>query len=335
MTDFAISKKAWPHERRDFNHERREFNFNRTNKEYPNYTILKKPIYKNPFEFPKPRNVELGSRNLMMQNAKNIKNLQTLRSVKAQTPHSMYNPELIIEPLTFNQKTYNVIRDDYLCGGTKQRGLVPLMENSEATEFVYAGPTTGYAQVALAYAAKITGKRATIIVNREKNVHPFTSKAFNYGAKIIQVSNGHLRKIQIKAESYVENRPFAELIPFGGNSEKFIEYMYDSIMFALPQELIENNPKRLWLVCGSATLLQVLYRVFPTTEFIIIQIGKKIWDDQLQLHRTTKYVANERFQEKAFVMPPYPTVATYDAKLWIYASQHARDGDFIWNVACD
>lgn len=301
--------------------------------EYPKYTILKKG-YRSPYEFAQPRKVKSDAR--IMQNAKNLKNLQTLRSEeKAQTPHSLYNPQLIIEPIIFNQKTYNIIRDDYLCGGTKQRGLVPLMENSQATEFVYAGPTTGYAQVALAYSAKITGKRATIIVNREKNVHPFTSKAFNYGAKIIQVSNGHLRKIQLKAESYVEARPYAELIPFGGNSEKFIEYMYDSIVDALPQELIEKNPKRLWLVCGSATLLQILYRVFPATEFIIIQIGKKIWDDQLQSYRTTKYIANERFQEKAYVMPPYPTVATYDAKLWIYASQHAKDGDYIWNVASD
>jgi len=247
----------------------------------------------------------------------------------------IYNPQLIIDPIVFNQKTYHVVRDDYLCGGTKQRGLVPLMENSPATEFVYAGPTTGYAQVALAYAAKLTGKKATIIINKETIIHPFTNKAYNYGAHIIRINNGHLRKIQQKAQNYVNERPYSELIPFGGNSEKFIEYMYDSIMDALPQELIENNPKRMWLVCGSSTLLQVLYRVFPRTEFIIIQIGKKIWDDQLQLYRTTKYVANERFQEKAFVMPPYPSVATYDAKLWIYASQHAKDGDYIWNVACD
>jgi len=251
----------------------------------------------------------------------------------------LYNPTLIVDPITYNQKTYNIIRDDYLSGGTKQRGMVPLMEHSNATEFVYAGPTTGYAQIALAYAAKLTGKNATIIVNKDKHMHPFTRKAFDFGANVIPIQHGHLQKIQAKAVSYVNNRAYAELIPFGGSSPEFMRFMQTSIENALPpvlQDLIEDGgPKRMWIVGGSATLLNVLYKVFPKTYFTVIQIGKKIWDDQLDLTRTTKHIAIEKFKEPATFIPPYPSVSTYDAKLWIFAAQYGKDGDYIWNVAAD
>jgi hypothetical protein len=46
--------------------------------------------------------------------------------------------------------TVNVVRDDLLLGGTKQRALVKLIEsNLGFNEFVYAGPSSGFAQVAL------------------------------------------------------------------------------------------------------------------------------------------------------------------------------------------
>lgn len=251
----------------------------------------------------------------------------------------IYNPKLIIRPIIYNQKTYNVIRDDYLVGGTKQRGMIPYLESSRSKEFVYAGPTNGYAQVALAYAAYLTGRKATLIVNKEKFMHAFTRKAYDYGAKIIPIPNGHLHKIQNKAADYVKHRPDAEVVPFGGYTPQFVDLMHKNIELALPDDLRElintGGPTRMWLVGGSATLLNVLYKVFPHTEFMVIQIGKKIWDDQLDLSRTTKYVAAEQFQEPAMIMPPYPSVSTYDAKLWIFATQYGKNGDYIWNVAAD
>lgn len=52
-------------------------------------------------------------------------------------------------------------------------------------------------------------------------------------------------------------------------------------------------------------------------------------------YEATKYVAPEKFWERALTQPPYPTVATYDAKLWQFVEQHGQDGDHVWNVAAD
>ena len=52
----------------------------------------------------------------------------------------------------------NIIRDDYIYGGTKTRALVDLFINSDKSEFIYASPVNGLAQVALAQAAYLTRK---------------------------------------------------------------------------------------------------------------------------------------------------------------------------------
>jgi hypothetical protein len=66
-----------------------------------------------------------------------------------------------------------------------------------------------------------------------------------------------------------------------------------------------------------------------------VQVGKKIWPDQLEENRTTLYISEERFTEKALIQPDYPTVSTYDAKLFTFFLKYGLDGDYIWNVGKD
>ena len=94
-------------------------------------------------------------------------------------------------------------------------------------------------------------------------------------------------------------------------------------------------PKTIWLVAGSATILSVLYEIFPKTYFNVVQVGAKIWDDQLDKKRTTLYISDEKFSHIAEQQPPYPTVSTYDAKLWKYFLKYGKNNDYIWNVGKD
>lgn len=240
----------------------------------------------------------------------------------------IFSPPLMIVPIEYNSKQFYIIRDDLLIGGSKQRGLVPLIKNSTSKCFVYASPNNGYAQIALAYACKLCDKKCVIFVNDVS--HPFTDLAHNLGATIKYIKNGFLKKIQKSATRYATLNN-CELIPFGVDTQYFVDYMVESITLAKPDNF---NPKKIWLVAGSATLLKVLYKVFPETHFCVVQVGKTIWDDQLELGRTTLYIAPEKFIDDANHPPPYPTVSSYDAKLWQFA-RNGDDGDYIWNVATD
>lgn len=210
------------------------------------------------------------------------------------------NPPVYIQPLTAKLEsgqeiTVQVIRDDLLTGGTKQRALpVLITSNPTANEFIYAGPAFGFAQVALAYVARLMKKQAVLFVARQQDGHlqPLTARAAAMGATIKEVFPPNtLKDVQQAGEDYVKKRneqcpshqPVAVLLPFGLNCELFINALETSLKQALPPELLmeEKNPARVWVTCGSGALLATLSKIWPKTTFLAVQVGKKIWPDQL------------------------------------------------------
>ena len=239
------------------------------------------------------------------------------------------NKEIKISKYKVNSNTYNVIRDDFLKGGTKQRAIEVFLEK-EIDEYIYAGPTEGYAQIALAYLCKLHKKKAILFVSGQKKSH-LTKKAQDLGAKIF--FKKYTRKIaQKKAQEYEKSHPKSKLLPFGLESPEFLKMLKKNIKKAFPKDI--QSPKRMWLVAGSGTILKALQSVFPKTKFQVVQVGKKIWPDQLR-KKDTLYISSKKFWEIADPLPPYPSVSTYDAKLWEFVEEYGKDEDYIWNVAKD
>ena len=150
-----------------------------------------------------------------------------------------------------------------------------------------------------------------------------------------------LAKLQEAAHELVltlqaQNGPdSAHIFELGFRDETYIQLLADKIRAAAPASLLLRPPTRLWLTCGSATVLHALARVFPTTHYLAVQVGRNLWPDLFTGISYTKYVAPERFYQETANRPPYPSVAAYDAKLWQFVQEHGEDGDFIWNVGCD
>lgn len=70
------------------------------------------------------------------------------------TLKAVLSPRVILTPLAINNGTIQVVRDDKLIGGSKQRALNKYLTEAikeGLSEFVYASPPPGYGQVALAY----------------------------------------------------------------------------------------------------------------------------------------------------------------------------------------
>eukprot|EP01117_Protostelium_nocturnum_P010623 TRINITY_DN3823_c0_g1_i1.p1 TRINITY_DN3823_c0_g1~~TRINITY_DN3823_c0_g1_i1.p1 ORF type:complete len:358 (-),score=121.47 TRINITY_DN3823_c0_g1_i1:806-1879(-) len=257
------------------------------------------------------------------------------------------NPPIVLEDIeNRNGRKLKVIRDDLLIGGTKQRALIAyLSSRSSIDEFVYAGPVFGYAQIALGYASKLTGKKGTLFLESKDPLHPLTQKAKSFGAKVIQVgSRATLKQVQEESQNYVEREKregrHIELLPFGLHDEEFINLLVKSIREAVEKgspELLreETTPKRMWLVVGSGTIMEALHRIWPQTHLLLVQVGKRVWPDQVEHIKHTLYVAPEKFWEISKRLPPYPSVSTYDAKLWQFVEDHGESGDFIWNVGKD
>lgn len=240
---------------------------------------------------------------------------------------------------------YILIQEGYLPGGTKQRAFIPYLNSTNYNVYIYAGPSSGYAQIALAIAANITDKKAIIFVEYSYGKAPFSDRARSYGAivnDIFIVDNKQIKKpapleiVQQKAKDYlnelISQGISATILEFGGSNKEIIDLLRTQLIEAIPKDF---NPKRMWLVAGSGTILKVLAEILPNTFFEVVQVGKKIWPDQLPQGRSRLHIAPEKFYEKAILQPPYPTVATYDAKLWQFVQKYGESGDYIWNVGMD
>lgn len=249
------------------------------------------------------------------------------------------NPPVLIYNITHADKQFTILDDGVLVGGTKQRLLGEIMGMIDADEVIYAGPSIGIAQLALAYTASLWGKRATVFLNTPNlDLDVYTIRSISYGAKIFfaRGRNGRtLLETQKASKKYASvNKKRRLLLPFGIKSppgELYFEVFRKALIEALPKNI--PPPRRLWLVAGSGFLFDVLHSIFPVTKLMIVQVGRKIWQDQLDGIDCELFVAPETFYERAIFQPPYKTVPNYDAKLWQFVLQYGRDGDAIWNVA--
>lgn len=251
-----------------------------------------------------------------------------------QVPEILYNPPIIITDHKYNNISFKVFRDDNLIGGTKQRAMVSTLNKIDKEKIIYAGPTSGLAQVAIAYSAKLLHKTAVLFLNKLKNKQSDLTKlalSFN-SVELHEIENGHLNKLIDCAKKYNKKNKNSYMISLGGNEPTYIKELIKNIKKSLPKSI---NPIRIWIVAGSATILNVLYKIFPKTHFMVVQVGKTIWPDQLKNKRTTLFISNEKFYDEALLQPPFPTVKTYDAKLWVFFIKHGKNGDYIWNVGKD
>lgn len=243
------------------------------------------------------------------------------------------NPPIIIDKFLVKKNVkVNVVRDDFLIGGTKQRALDIFMID-RYKEYIYTGPAEGYAQIALAYVGKIYDKQITIFLPERKEETELTKKAKDFGAKIKYISPpNRIRNLREKALNYEKRKLDRKVLPFGLDDPVYIAYLGQRIKQAWGRK---RKPKRMWLVAGSATILRALNLISPDTLFLVIRVGMKLWPDQLEGIKHKIYKSDFRFFQKAKQLPPYESVSTYDAKVWEFVAKYAKDGDYVWNVARD
>lgn len=225
-----------------------------------------------------------------------------------------------LAPLVEVVEGFRVVRDDLVPGGTKARVIHLLFDDRE--EYVYAGPCVGYAQVALAYACRERGKRATLFCAKRGTRHQRTLDAIAAGAAVHEVDCGYLTVVKCRAEEYCE-KTGAVLMPFGLDAEVIVNAI------ANVARLIPDPPREVWSVAGSGTLSMALQEAWPSADVHAVLIGKQ----HERVGRARLWVAPEKFEQDAKEPPPYPSCGNYDAKLWQFVRQHASPGALVWNVA--
>lgn len=223
---------------------------------------------------------------------------------------------------------FYVARDDYVNGGTKRTIIEQWLPMLGPGEYIYAGPVTGYAGLALAYACQALGPdyKATLFMAWRKEVHERTLLAQSIGAHCEFVKMGRLSNVQAKAKAYAK-RYGAKLLPWGLDHPEFIDLMAQR--FERTFKSHDFYPREVWSVAGSGVLQRALQRALPDASFYAVNIS----GHKPNVGRATLLQAPEDFEQDARVPPPFPSCSNYDAKAWQFFIARARPGALYWNVA--
>ena len=231
-------------------------------------------------------------------------------------------PEIVIE----THEIIWVVRDDLLPGGTKRRFLYRYLQSqSHVSEWVYASPRVGYAQVALAYACKDLGLKATVVIPKGKHL-PLTVEALSIGANIIEVPMGFLTHIQHVAKKYAVETPGAQLLPFGLDHPVIIDEAA-RIASQLP-----IKPKEVWSCISSGVLSRGLQKAWPDAKVYGVRVGHNTTDRERG--RAELFISKYKFEQKCKLLekPPFPSSDYYDSKVWSFIKEYASEDALFWNV---
>lgn len=229
---------------------------------------------------------------------------------------------LIPPPVVHVHDGIHVVRDDLAGGGTKARFMVKLF--AQADEIVYATPAEGGAQSALAWAARATGKRATLFVAKRAEPHPRARMAKALGATVYQVSPGYLTVVQKRARDYCAATG-ATLAPFGMDTPEAIQTIAEAARST------GLDPDEVWCASGSGVLARALARAFPKARRHVVQVGRKLSPSDVA--GATIHVHRLAFGQACKTRPPFPSDPHYDAKAWEMAKARRGAGLVLfWNV---
>jgi hypothetical protein len=265
-----------------------------------------------------------------------------------QESRSPWAPKAVVEPLEIDVRTIHVVREDLLPGGTKQRAVVPFLNALRAhdySEFVYASPFCGFAQVALAAGCQALGLKATIFCERDAGkqdpaLHEFSLLARSMGAKTILVDS--LEQAENVAMSYSLSQERARYkIPLGFQHPDFHCELQKRVKRELMsiESILGKKQRRIRLPVGSGTLTRAFLAIVPK-EVELICVDVHVLDRKdarirsiAEYENVTLLSAPEEFQEPAGILPKIPSNTYYDAKLWRLIRKLGQDGDLWWNVA--
>lgn len=270
--------------------------------------------------------------------------LVPLRSRRT-NPLELTAPSIQVDVATTKHARICIVREDLLPGGSKQRAATPYVAQKVFAGYeklVYASPFAGFAQVALAQAARTCGVNLHLFCEIDPNTnraHEFTELARNFGARVTPFAG--LQAAKNAANDFTNQTEKTFQVPLGFDDPIFRSLMRTALTAQwkwLKQS--SNLPlRKLWISCGSGTLTKILAQIVgPETTVVAVDVGVLDSDDQrLAEVRSLPNVEYIRldipFASRAKSPTPCPSNLHYDAKVWELINENAGMYDVWWNVA--
>lgn len=231
-------------------------------------------------------------------------------------------------PVLEVHENVTVVRDDFI-NGSKCRFADLLVQSIKEDTLVYVQPRVGLAGVSILNIAKRYGKKVVLFMPSSKQISHHQAVCIERGAipkfrRIAAMPN--LNKI---AKEWAEKNG-AKFIPLGLKHELVVACAARVAMNIGP------GPDVCFVATSTGVLVRGLQIGWPNTKFYAVTVARNMKAGELG--RAEPIVEPLPFQqsEKLQNLPPFPTVNSYDGKVFKYAKAFAKEnphlGVLMWNV---
>jgi hypothetical protein len=235
-----------------------------------------------------------------------------------------YNPD----PVVVEHNGVRVVRDDVIVG-TKTRAGDLLASKLESETIVYCQPRTGLAGVSLLDVAKNRGKKVVLFMPASKRISLHQACCIEQGAEPIFKRIAAMPNLNIAAKQYAIDNKFA-FVPLGLKHE----YATAGIVYAASKI---KEPEDVYVAVSTGVLCRALQIAWPNAKFHLVAVARNLKAGEAGCNVSEVISEPLEFQtpEKKENLPPFPTVSTYDGKVWKYVPKNSGRDVLMWNVGTD
>lgn len=233
-----------------------------------------------------------------------------------------YNPD----PVVIEHEGVRVVRDDLIVG-TKTRAGDLLASKTNYERIVYSQPRTGLAGVSILDVAKHHNKKVTLFMPSSKRVSLHQACCIEQGAEVIFERIAAMPILNMKAMVWAEKND-AFFIPLGLRHELATAGIIHAASKIDP-------PDEVYVAISTGVLSRALQIAWPKAKFHCVAVARNLKEGELGRGNVISEPLPFTTPEKAENMPPFPTVPTYDAKVWKYIPKNTGKNILMWNVGAE
>lgn len=222
-----------------------------------------------------------------------------------------------------------VVRDDLLTGSKVRGGDCLISSLPEHIDtIVYVQPRTGLAGVSLLDVAKRHNKNVMLFMPSSKRISHHQACCIEQGCGYSFHRIAAMPNLNLIAKKWASEHENAFFVPLGLKHEMVTAGIVKTAS-SIPA------PDEVYCATSTGVLTRALQIAWPKTKFTSVCVSRNMKAGELGRARAISEALAFTASEKANNLPPFPTIDTYDGKVWKYIPKNSGKDILFWNVGAE
>lgn len=230
------------------------------------------------------------------------------------------------EPVITVHDGVRVVRDDLIVG-SKVRGGDLLISRCKYDTIVYSQPRVGLAGVSILDVAKRHNKKVVLFMPASKRISLHQACCIERGAIPIFKRIAAMPNLNAMGMKWAEEHN-SFFVPLGLKHE-LVTAGIVKIASKIPE------PEEVYIAISTGVLSRALQIAWPNAKFNCVAVARNLKAGELGRATVISEPKPFNISEKEENLPPFPTVPTYDGKVWKYVPKHTERDILMWNVGTE